>query len=214
MFILNAFILFLAAFIASFFDNDARTVTLADVAKLKVIAKKPNIEKLKEYAVGYIAKTDFSKLASEAKLIFLKPLTLRTDFDPKSILPETKKAIFSIRKVLFETPYHYGLLWLITMILSFGFWDTFAASFLIDFLAKLSTGPSFAYAILGVIAIPAFVTQDAFIKLSKRIGVLPVVMFGLFMSGISILFLALFSENVGLVILCGIFNSLGYAAGM
>ncbi len=211
--ILNLFIILLAVFIGTYFDNDEKTLTIADVSKLKVIAQKPNVEKLKEYAIGYMAKTDFWALAREAKLIFLKPLSRESNFDHKIIVPETKKAFFSLRKVLFLFPQHYGLLWFMTMILAFGFWDTFAAAFLIDFLAKLSTGPTYAYALLWIIAIPAFVTQDFFIKISKRIGTFPVIVFGLILSGISIGLLSL-SNHVIFVLVCWIINSLGYAAGM
>jgi hypothetical protein len=65
------------------------------------------------------------------------------------------------------------------LILAFGFWDTFASSFLIDYLSRLPNIGDFAYALLGVIAIPAFVAQDFFIKLSARAGKFVVALIGL-----------------------------------
>ena len=98
------------------------------------------------------------------------------------------------------------------MILIFGFWDTFASSFLIEFLAKASK-PELAYVMLGVIAIPAFVMQEPFIKLSKRIGAFWVTAIGLSLSGASLLMMAM-ADQPWAIIACGVMNSFGYAAGM
>lgn len=72
-----------------------------------------------------------------------------------------------------------SLFWFIALILAFGFWDTFASSFLIDYLSKLPRIGGFAYALLGIIAVPAFVAQDFFIKLAARTGKLVVALIGL-----------------------------------
>ncbi len=66
---------------------------------------------------------------------------------------------------------------------------------------------------LGVLAIPAFVTQEFFISLAKKIGTFWVATFGLLVSGISIILFA-FVGGIPFVILFGVLNSLGYAAGM
>lgn len=86
-------------------------------------------------------------------------------------------------------PYHIGLFWTMGIILIFGFWDTFATSFLIDFLASLSK-PEYAYIILGIMAIPGFLLQEPFIKLSEKIGKFWVAMIGLLFSGMSLLMMA------------------------
>ena len=99
------------------------------------------------------------------------------------------------------------------LILVFGFWDTFAAGFLIEYLAKLPSGEDLAYLLLGLIAIPAFVMQDPLIRLSRRIGVFPVALFGIGISGISLLALSVFSSTLAIVIF-GMCNSIGFAAGM
>lgn len=92
----------------------------------------------------------------------------KAKFNLNEIIESTKKEAKLIRRVIAETPFHYGMLWAASIVLAFGFWDTFAASFLIEHLAKL-TSPQLAYAVLGCIAIPAFITQDFFIKLAKRL---------------------------------------------
>ncbi len=53
-----------------------------------------------------------------------------------------------------QQPPYMSIYWTLSMILIFGFWDTFAASFLVSFLDTLR--PGWSYALLGLIAIPAF----------------------------------------------------------
>ncbi|MFB0964989.1 MAG: hypothetical protein QMC36_04840, partial [Patescibacteria group bacterium] len=91
-------------------------------------------------------------------------------------------------------------------------WDTFASSFLIEYLAKISS-PQMAYVLLGIIAIPAFVAQDFFIGLSKRVGILPIVSVGIVASGVSLVMMSV-SDSVWMFLGLGLLNSLGYAAGM
>lgn len=170
-------------FIFNYFDSSEKTITIADIAKFKVIAQRPNLNTLKKYAIGYVAKTDFAKLAAETKLIFLKPQAAPTQkFDFKSIIPETIDEMHKIKKVLLEIPRNMSLYWFILVVLCFGFWDTFAASFLIDYLSKLPNAAGFGYALLGILAIPAFVTQEFFIKLSQRYGKFWVACIGLLVS--------------------------------
>lgn len=139
-----------------------------------------------------MAKTDFAKLAAETKLILLRPKKVQeSGFDPKILVPETKVEIDNIKKVLMENPKNLSLHWFIGIVLIFGFWDTFAASFLIDYLSKLPNVEGFAYAILGLLAIPAFVTQDFFISLAGKIGKFWVATIGLLLSGVSLMFFGL-----------------------
>jgi len=211
---LIVFVVMLIFFIFSFFDSSDKTISLADITKLKVIAQRPNIDSIKEYAIGYVAKTDFAKLAAETKLIFLRPQVVQeTGFDPKKIVPETIEEVKNIRKVIVELPINMSLIWFMVIVLLFGFWDTFAASFLIDYLAKLPGAASFGYALLGILAIPAFVTQELFIKMSRTLGVFIVAAFGLIVSGGSLMMFGMV-DGIPFVILFGLLNSLGYAAGM
>ncbi len=210
---LNILIITLIVFIFTFFDSSERTLSLKDITNLKVIAKRPNIESLKEYAVGYIAKTDFARLAKETKLIFLRPNVVESTFDPRTIFPETLAEFARIRLVIAQIPRNMSLLWFIVLILAFGFWDTFAASFLIDYLANLPGAKAFGYALLGLIAIPAFVTQEFFIGMARKIGRFWVAAFGLGISGASLMMFGVV-DGIFFVILFGLMNSLGYAAGM
>ncbi len=49
--VLNVCIVMLLVFIFSYFDSGEKTITIADVMKLKVIAERENLEKMKEYAI-------------------------------------------------------------------------------------------------------------------------------------------------------------------
>jgi hypothetical protein len=214
IFTLIIFVGLLIFFIFSYFDSSEKTISISDISKFKVIAQRPNLNSLKEYAIGYVKKTDFAKLAAETKLIFLKPQSVSANkFDYKIIIPETLKEIGNIKKVLMELPRNMSLYWFVLVVLSFGFWDTFAASFLIDYLSKLPGASGFDYALLGILAVPAFVTQQFFINISKKFGVFWVASFGLMVSGTSVMLFGIV-EGIPFVILFGILNSLGYAAGM
>ena len=120
----------------------------------------------------------------------------------------------------------------------FGAWDTFAASFLLDYLAGFA--PSFHYILLACIAIPAYLAQGIFIKLSGKIGVFATISIGLSLgifSMIGFVFVIPDPETLGataksasdiitdipsalpwqaiaMLLLFGVVNSLGYAASM
>jgi hypothetical protein len=210
---LNVMILILIGFIFMYFDSSERTITLADVTHLKVIGQKMTVDSIRTYATGYLEKTDFAKLASEAKLIFLRPQIVESRFNPRDLVPATLQEFERIKLVLMGIPLSMSLFWFIVLILAFGFWDTFAASFLIDYLSKLPNIGGFAYALLGAIAIPAFVAQDFFIRLAARVGKLTVALIGLWLSGFSLICFGLF-DGVLFALVFGLVNSLGYAAGM
>ena len=203
--VLNACIVLLIVFVLKFFDNAHETVEFSDIQKLKVIVDKGSLDKAKNFLVGYVSKADLATLAKTTKFLFIRPSKIRTDFSFKKVLDETKIELLSIRKILTGMPFHIGLYWTMGVVLIFGFWDTFATSFLIDFLAKASK-PEFAYIILGIIAIPAFVMQEPFIKLSHKIGSFWVVIIGLSLSGCSLLLMS-FANTPFMIILCGVINS-------
>lgn len=214
--VLVAFIVVLIVFILNYFDNSERTVDFSAITKLKIVAPKPNVENVKEvvkeYAVGYLSKADFAASAKNFKFVFLKPMAPKEPFKLGKMIEETKKEAKNIRAVLAENPLHWGVLWSASVVLAFGFWDTFASSFLIEYLAKISS-PQMAYVLLGIIAIPAFVAQDFFIGLSKRVGILPIVCVGIVASGTSLVLMSV-SSSVWMFLGLGLLNSLGYAAGM
>jgi len=210
--VLNAFIVLLIVFVLKFFDNANETVNIADLQKLKVIVEKDGINKAKDFVIGYVSKADLAAVAKTTKLLFIRPAKKRTDFSVEKVKDETTKELISIRNLLTGLPYHIGLFWMMGIILIFGFWDTFAGSFLIEFLAKVSK-PEYAYMMLGIMAIPAFVMQEPFINLSKKIGSFWVIAIGLALSGISLIIMSL-SDTAVMIIVCGMMNSCGFAAGM
>ena len=204
----------LILFIFKYFDSTESTISLKDITKFKIIAKKPSLDSIKEYAIGYVAKTDFAKLAAETKMILLRPKKVdNSGFDPKKLIPETITELKNIRKVVAELPRNASLIWFITIVLILGFWDTFASSFLLDYISKVPGVGGFTYVILGILAIPAFVTQQFFIGLAQKVGKFWVIAFGLLVSGLSIICFGL-TEGVMFVVIFGLLNSLGYAAGM
>jgi len=73
-----------------------------------------------------------------------------------------------------------------TLVLIFGFWDTFASTFLIEFLAKVGSEKT-AYILLACIAIPALGLQEVAGRVAEKIGIKTVAMFGLGLSGVSLI---------------------------
>lgn len=71
---------------------------------------------------------------------------------------KTKESFIEIYKTLqYASDKYLIVYWSFVMLLTFGFWDTFASTFLIDFLNQVKPGWSFI--LLGIIAIPAFGLQ-------------------------------------------------------
>lgn len=66
-------------------------------------------------------------------------------------------------------PRYMVIYWTMTLVLTFGFWDTFASTFLINYLNELRPGMS--YILLACIAIPALGLQEVAGKMSKIYGV-------------------------------------------
>lgn len=106
------------------------------------------------------------------------------------------------------------------LVLIFGFWDTFASTFLIEFLDKLKHG--WSYILLAIIAIPGLGLQEVAGKLAEKIGVKTVAFVGLCLSAISLIGMGItgmvtggFSPLVTLILIgLALINSLGYACGM
>lgn len=98
--ILNIMILVLIGFIFLYFDSAERTITLADITRLKVIGQKMSVDSLRSYATGYLEKADFAKLAAEAKLIFLRPQVVESGFNLKNLIPATLQEFERIKLVL------------------------------------------------------------------------------------------------------------------
>lgn len=111
-----------------------------DIKSFKVSIQKVNAENIKEYLVETVKKADIGKIIKGAKYLMLKPKQLpkkENKIPWKTVLQDTKKEFRIIWEIFASTPMHTTLIWTIILVLIFGFWDTFASSFLLEFLDKI-----------------------------------------------------------------------------
>lgn len=107
-------------------------------------------------------------------------------------MTSTKKEFGIIWEIISHSPLHYALIWGLTLVLIFGFWDTFASSFLIEFLDRLA--PGWGYILLAVVGIPGIVLQEVAIKLSQKFGEKSIGIIGLALSGGSLIFMGILAS--------------------
>ncbi len=69
---------------------------------------------------------------------------------------------------MLHNPPYMIVYWTMSLVLIFGFWDTFASTFLIDFLAKIGSEKT-AYLLLACIAIPALGLQEISSHVAEKI---------------------------------------------
>lgn len=141
-------------------------MNFADISKLKIISTKDTIESVKQYTITQIKKTDFAKIATDMKFIFLKPIQLHKTINIKEMIEITKEDMKAFIEVLFYKPLSHKLLVMSAIVILFGFWDTFVVTFLINFLDKIitSNGDNIliktklftGYIFIALLAIPAF----------------------------------------------------------
>ncbi|MDD3793847.1 MAG: MFS transporter [Candidatus Gracilibacteria bacterium] len=224
--ILVLLIIIFILFIIKYFDNSKNELKIDDIKKLKLISKDSVLNSIKDYKINIITnKVDLIEKTKNIKVLFLKPIEIREQINFKEIYENTIGDIKSFYKIMFISPYNYRLLIIGIIFTLFGFWDTFVTSFLIDFingiLVKNSTELSrfnlqnilTAYVFIALLAIPAYGAQVPLINISKKIGLFKVLMFGVLISGISIFFFGFF-DSIFIILLLGLANSIGYAAGM
>ena len=206
-------VLFLG-FMTRFFDNSHESVELSDIVSFTVAIKKLSKENIREYLSEKIKVQDLPKVLEKTKYLFLKPLTRsKTPIELKSFLQECRETMRVIWKIFWHMPPYIIIYWTMTIVLIFGFWDTFATTFLIKYLDELSQG--WSYVLLACIAIPGLWLQEFAGKIAGKIGVKTVVFFGLFLSGTSLILLGtLGGDNLILCLTFAIMNSIGYACGM
>jgi MFS family permease len=213
IFTLIFFIILVVYFMTKFFDNATESLHLSDVKNLKVSFQKTSIEDIKEYVTETISTNQLKDIISKTKYIFLKPKELKHTINIWEIIKETKSTFIATFKILAQKPLNIALYWTIITVLTMGFWDTFASTFLIDFLDSKAKG--FSYLLLALIAIPAFWLQEFFWKLGSKLWVFFVALIGIGLSGGSLLFMGIFSgANVMFVIGFALMNSVWYAAAM
>lgn len=73
-----------------------------------------------------------------------------------------------IKSIMLHNPPYMIVYWTMSLVLIFGFWDTFASTFLIDFLAKIGSEKT-AYLLLACIAIPALGLQEISSHVAEKI---------------------------------------------
>ncbi len=199
-----------------FFDNKDKTINLKDVSKFKVYLNKDWLWKVKENAFNVVSNIELKNVLAGTKYIFLKPMELRKNMiSPSELVQKTRESFIDIYETLkYAKNSSLIIYWSFSMVLIFGFWDTFASTFLIDFLNDLK--PWFSYILLWLIAIPAFWLQGFFSKLADKIWIYFIANIWLLISWISLIFMWIFasSNNVILLMILALFNSIWYAISM
>lgn len=141
-------------FTLRFFDNSSESLSLKDVTSFTVGIQKVNAENVKEYLTEKISAVDLEKVISSAKYIFLKPKQkVESKINMKEFSLEVYKTATIIWKIMSHMPIYMVIYWTMSLVLIFGFWDTFAATFLVSFLDDIK--PGWSYILLACIAIPA-----------------------------------------------------------
>ncbi len=213
VFTLIFFIILVVYFMTKFFDNANESINITDVRNLKISFQKTTIEDIKEYVSETVNKDQLKDIVSKTKYIFLKPKELKSKINIWDIIKETESTFIATFKILAQKPLNITLYWTIITVLTMWFWDTFASTFLIDFLDGKAKG--FSYLLLALIAIPAFWLQETFWKLWAKLGIFFVWLIGITLSGTSLFLMWLFSHaNVIFVLIFALMNSVGYAAAM
>lgn len=216
--ILAAIIFGLMLFTIRYFDNSVESISMNDVKNFTISIKRLNIENIKEQISEKISKTDLHKVIENTKYLFLKPKSKETEtkIPWKEVMISSKKEFRIIKEIILHTPMHYGLIWGLILVLIFGFWDTFASSFLVDYLDDIKKGGG--YILLAVIGVPGIVLQEVAIKLGGKLGDKTIGIIGLALSGVSLIIMGIMAMGNApwaiAIIAIALVNSLGYACGM
>lgn len=216
--ILGAVIFGLLVFTIKFFDNSEESISMSDIKDFTVSVQKINADKVKETLSETIWPAGLQKIVQNTKYLFLKPKQIKKweKIPWKNIMGDTKKEFKIIWEIISHTPMHYGLIWGLILVLIFGFWDTFASSFLIDYLDDIKKG--WGYILLAIIGVPWVVLQEFAIKLGQKFGNKNIGIIGLVFSGISLIIMGIMATgdapSAGVIIAIALVNSLWYACGM
>ncbi len=204
-------------FTIHYFDNSLDSISIKDIENFKISVQRWNTEHVKEFIVETVKKADIEKVIQWAKYLMIKPKQ-KTEWNIpwKDIYTSSKKEFRIIWNIFWHRPGYKNLIWTITLVLTFWFWDTFASSFLLDFLDEVKSGWSFV--LLAIIWIPWIVLQEQASKLGQKIWTKTVGIVGLVLSWLSLIALGWFAMfdimNPAVIIWIALINSLGYACGM
>lgn len=216
--ILGVIIVGLLLFTIKFFDNSIESLSVNDIKEFTVSVKKLGEGNIKETLSQKISAVDLGKVVANTKYLFLKPKQQNTGkkIPWGEVMQSTKKEFGIIWEIISHSPLHYALIWGLTLVLIFGFWDTFASSFLIDFLDDIA--PGWGYILLAAVGIPGIVLQEFAIKMGQKFGEKNIGLLGLALSGGSLIFMGILAsmESASTMAILGsaLVNSLGYACGM
>lgn len=216
--VLGVIIIGLLLFTVRFFDNSVESLSMNDIKEFTISVKKMGEGNVKERLSQTISSIDLQKVVANTKYIFLKPKQQNTGkkIPWGEVMKSTKKEFGVIWQIIAHSPIHYALIWGLTLVLIFGFWDTFASSFLIDFLDNIA--PGWGYILLAAVGIPGIVLQEFAIKAGQKFGDKNVGLLGLALSGGSLIFMGILAsmESPSTMAILGsaLVNSLGYACGM
>ncbi len=147
-------------FTVRFFNNKEETVNLSDIKELTLSIEKNTLQNIKQYVAQTVTKEELKHIMAQTKYIFLKPKEFKTNLKFPELIQETKETMITTFKILLQRPANVTIYWTVIVVLTMGFWDTFASTFLINFLDRVK--PSFSFVLLGFIAIPAFGLQETF----------------------------------------------------
>ena len=209
-------------FTSRFFDNSVESISVSDITSFTIGIKKLNKENVTEYISEKINAVDLQKVIESAKYVFIKPKQRATSpLKWNELIAETKSTALIIKNIMLHTPIYLVIYWTMSLVLIFWFWDTFASTFLIEFLAKIGSEKT-AYILLAFIAVPALWLQELASKLAEKIGIKTVAFFWLWLSWVSLIAMWLVSIWYGsefgprwvVLIWLAIINSIGYACGM
>ncbi|MBS9784089.1 MFS transporter, partial [Candidatus Gracilibacteria bacterium] len=180
------------AFTLKYFDNSLDSINISDIKEFTVSVQKWDANETKKQIVQTIQKADLGKIVENTKYIFMKPKQKKEKKEKipwKDIMEMTKTEMRIIWEIFSQKPLQFGLIWTISLVLIFGFWDTFASSFLLDFLEKVKPGGS--YILLAIIGVPGVLLQDTVSRFTEKIGAKTIGIVGLILSSGSIFVMGL-----------------------
>lgn len=208
----------LLVFTIKFFDNSLDSVSLSDIDTFRISIQKWNKENVKEYIVETVQKADIKKVIENTKYLMMKPKQKVTwaKIDWKEVMRSSFKEFKIIWEIFTSQPIYLWLIWTMSLVLIFWFWDTFASSFLLDFLNNIK--PGWSYILLAIIGVPGMVLQEYASKLGDKIGMKTIGVIGLFLGWFSLIVMGILAlgstPSPTLILGIALINSVGYACGM
>ncbi len=207
------------------FDNDHLHFESSDIQKLNFNSIKNKASEKKDILLEKFDKSQFKNIPKNTKYIFLKPIKNIWSIDTDDIIESTIEGFKSFKSVMLSQPRDYIVMITAMTILLFGFWDTFISTFQVDFLEKIIDLNQESliieqwwalmswYVLLLLLVIPAFALQRFFIAQQENYTTLNIILVGIIVSAVSIMWFGI-SDNILLVMMFGIINSIWYAAAM